>query len=178
MLKSDVPEFTRPMYSSMIFGLFPAAWMIVGDSMSSGMVHPFSVEITRSKSETAAVHRLSRIACHRSDIGEALTGDTRQVFPSDGEEATLLGSLFRLGFFSLHRLQNVMGFPTIRETLSGNGKRRENALRQHTRLDVLRARFLPVQLSVGAAKPFSRREMALVERDGPGNERSHRGKLF
>src|SRR5436309_11946966 len=36
-LAEDVFEFTRPMYSSMSFGLFPAAWMRVGWAMSVGM---------------------------------------------------------------------------------------------------------------------------------------------
>jgi hypothetical protein len=31
------PEFTRPAYSSITFGLFPAAAMIVGDAINLGM---------------------------------------------------------------------------------------------------------------------------------------------
>ena len=31
------PEFTRPAYSSIRFGLLPAAWMTVGWSISLGM---------------------------------------------------------------------------------------------------------------------------------------------
>jgi hypothetical protein len=37
MLSRDSPEFTRPMYSSMIFGLLPAAVMRVGVEMSVGI---------------------------------------------------------------------------------------------------------------------------------------------
>jgi MFS superfamily sulfate permease-like transporter len=36
-LSALVPEFTRPTYSSIAFGLFPAATMRVGASMSCGM---------------------------------------------------------------------------------------------------------------------------------------------
>ena len=37
-LAAEVFEFTRPMYSSMIFGLLPAAWIRVGCGMRVGMV--------------------------------------------------------------------------------------------------------------------------------------------
>jgi hypothetical protein len=38
MLTASVSEFTRPMYSSMTFGLLPAALMIDGALMKVGMV--------------------------------------------------------------------------------------------------------------------------------------------
>jgi len=38
MLSLDSPEFTRPKYSSMIFGLLPTAVMRVGVGMSVGIV--------------------------------------------------------------------------------------------------------------------------------------------
>jgi hypothetical protein len=31
------PEFTRPAYSSIVLGVLPAAWMMVGFSISLGM---------------------------------------------------------------------------------------------------------------------------------------------
>ena len=37
MLSRDSPEFTRPMYSSMIFGLLPAAVMRVGVEIIVGI---------------------------------------------------------------------------------------------------------------------------------------------
>jgi hypothetical protein len=37
MLKAEVLEFTLPMYSSMIFGLLPAAAIRVGNAMSVGI---------------------------------------------------------------------------------------------------------------------------------------------
>jgi hypothetical protein len=36
-LTLESPEFTRPAYSSITFGLLPAAAMIVGDAISLGM---------------------------------------------------------------------------------------------------------------------------------------------
>ena len=37
IVTAAVPELTRPTYSSMVFGLFPAAAMRVGDAMWTGM---------------------------------------------------------------------------------------------------------------------------------------------
>lgn len=37
-LSASVAEFTRPMNSSIFFGLFPAAWITVGVEMCVGMV--------------------------------------------------------------------------------------------------------------------------------------------
>lgn len=38
-LADEVRLFTRPTYSSMIFGLFPAAWIVDGDGISVAMVY-------------------------------------------------------------------------------------------------------------------------------------------
>src|ERR1051325_1109782 len=50
MLTVSVREFTRPMSSSMIFGLFPAAAMTVGFSISVGMLRiiPNGTDLDRS----------------------------------------------------------------------------------------------------------------------------------
>jgi hypothetical protein len=37
MLTAEVLELTRPMYSSMIFGVFPAALICVGDGINVGI---------------------------------------------------------------------------------------------------------------------------------------------
>src|SRR5262245_30168936 len=40
MLTASCPEFTRPMYSSINFGLLPAAWMRLGEEMRVGIGAP------------------------------------------------------------------------------------------------------------------------------------------
>ena len=47
MLSRDSPVFTRPMYSSMIFGLLPAAVMRVGVEISVGIaMRPYGISIS------------------------------------------------------------------------------------------------------------------------------------